>query len=71
MILEVPADTGVILPLPSIVATPVALLAQLPPAVASVRLPGEPIQIAVAPVIADGKGFTVTNCVAEQPVASA
>jgi len=70
VILEVPADTVVTLPLPSIVATPVVLLAQVPPVVASERLLAAPIHIAVVPVIADGNGFTVIIETAPQPLTS-
>ena len=47
-------------PLPSIMATPVAILVQVPPPEASANIAPEPTQILVAPVIADAAGFTVT-----------
>ena len=49
-----------------IVATPVLLLLQVPPAVASVSVVEKPIQPLVVPFIPPGTGFTVTLLVAVQ-----
>ena len=50
-----------------IVACPVLLLVQVPPAVASDKVAVEPIQTVVEPVMAAGNGFTVTTAVASEP----
>ena len=57
----VPWETGVTAPPPDpIVATPVLLLIQVPPPVASERARDEPIHTALPPVIVNGNGFTLT-----------
>ena len=67
----VPADTPVTIPLPvPIVATVVALLVQLPPPVASVKVVVRPEQTFMVPETVDGNGLTVKVEVAIQPVAN-
>ncbi len=64
----VPAATPVTIPVPEpMVATPVAELTQLPPAVAFVRVIVCPAQTLEAPTIADS-GLTVSVDTAKQPV---
>ena len=62
----VPKDTPVSNPEVPIVATPVAVLLHVPPAVPSLSKLVEVGQTIVVPVMvpASGKGFTVTTCVA-------
>ena len=57
---EVPVVSPVILPPPSIVATPVAVLAHVPPLNPSTSVLVAPKHMPVAPVIVVGCGFTVT-----------
>ena len=65
----VPAATPVTTPDAVTVATPVLLLVHVPPAVASVSGVVNPTQTDNVPVIAGGKGLTVTTTVgAIQPV---
>jgi hypothetical protein len=71
VMIEVPNDTPVTVPDVPTVATLVLLLAQVPPAEASVRLMVEPTQTPVDPVITAGTGFTVNTLVFRQPVESA
>jgi hypothetical protein len=49
----------------------ILLLLHVPPAVTSVKLVVEPTQTEVAPVIADGDGFTVTIFILWQPPVAA
>jgi hypothetical protein len=64
----VPADTPVTTPVPeTIVATPVLLLAQVPPP-ASLNAVVNPAQTVGVPDIADGSGLTVLTAVAMHPV---
>ena len=67
-----PADaTPVTLPeLVPTVAIVVLSLVQVPPAVASVNIVDNPKHTFVIPVIAEGKGYTLTVVVALQPVGS-
>ncbi len=51
-----------------IVATAVLLLAHVPPVTALVSVFDPPVQTVFMPVIAGGKGFTVTIIVDIQPV---
>ena len=55
---------------PTTVATPVLLLDQVPPAVASDRQFVRPLQTLGVPRMLVGNGFTVTMVVILQPVAS-
>jgi len=64
---EAPDTTPVAEPTP---ATTVLLLLHVPPVVASAKVIAEPTQMLVRPVIAEGKGLTVTTRVAKQPVES-
>ena len=48
----------------------VALLVQVPPLVASLKVVVKPAQTVAVPVMADGNGFTVTTIVAIQLVAT-
>jgi hypothetical protein len=60
----VPGDTPVMIPLDEpIVATPVLLLVQLPPAVVLLSVTEELTQIVESPVIGAGFGFIVTTLV--------
>lgn len=63
-----PVAIPVTIPKPETVATAVLLLLHIPPAVASLRAIVAPAHTVVGPVIADGKGFTVTTVVMLQPV---
>jgi hypothetical protein len=45
------------------------LLLHIPPVVASSNVTEEPIQTCVVPLMADGRGLTVTSDVAVHPVA--
>jgi hypothetical protein len=68
VIVEVPPLLPVTIPLPEpIPAIEELLEVHVPPAVLSVNAVVCPTQIAVAPMIASGSGFTVTVVVAEQP----
>ena len=69
MIVDVPADTPVTTPLVMpIVAMPVALLLQVPGALASVSVVVSPAHTSSVPVITAGNGFTVTIAVMIHPV---
>lgn len=69
MIVDVPADTPVTIPVvPPINATPVALLLQVPGALASVSGVVSPAHTSNVPLIRAGNGFTVTIAVIIQPV---
>ena len=71
VIVEVPVDTPVAIPLAEpIVATAVLLLVHVPPPDASVKVVVVPGHACNVPEIAAGNGFTVTACVAIQPVGS-
>ena len=70
MIVVEPAATPVTFPVPSTVPTPVLLLLQKPLPDASVNAEESPMQTFVVPVIAGGKGFTVTVVYVAQPVPS-
>ena len=64
MIVAVPAPVPVTTPVVEfIVAMPVALLLQVPPAVASVSVIVWPWHTTVGPAIATGKELTVITCV--------
>jgi hypothetical protein len=66
-----PGGTPVTIPVPGVtVAALVLLLLHTPPGVASLRLMEEPVHTDVGPVIAAGKGLTVTGEVTKQPVGS-
>lgn len=68
---DVPAETPVAMPvLLPIVATEVVPLDHVPPGVTSASVVVSPWQTAKVPVIAAGRGFTVTIVVAIQPVLS-
>ena len=70
VMLEVPAMAPYTIPVPApITALPLSLL-QVPRAVLSLRLVLNVKHICVAPVMMDGKGFTVTTVVMIQPVGS-
>jgi hypothetical protein len=64
-----PVTTPVTTPPEETVATPALPLLHVPPASVSLKVSVAPWHNAPAPVIADGKGFTVTVAVLEQPVA--
>ncbi len=70
--LAVPTATPVTTPVvkPTL-AMVVLLLLQVPPGVALESPPVPPTQTELAPIIADGSGFTVTIAVLVHPVASA
>ena len=63
-----PVTTPVTTPPEETVATPVLPLLHVPPVSVSPRVSVAPWHSAPAPVIADGKGFTVTVAVLEHPV---
>jgi hypothetical protein len=66
----VPGANAVINPLVApMLATPVLLLAQVPPAIALVRVVDVPVQSEVNPLIG-ADGFTVTGATAKQPPGS-
>ena len=66
-----PAATAVIIPVPpTIVATVVLPLVQVPPVVPSVKVIEEPAQTAASPPIEDGSGFTVMVSAVLHPVTS-
>ena len=67
MIVEVPADIPVTIPVEPIVAIVVALLLHVPPPTSANGVV-YPTQTTGIPVIARGNGFTVTTAVAMQPV---
>ena len=68
MMLATPVETAVTTPvLATIVAMDVLLQLHVPPVVASLKRVVPPIQRVVVPVIPDGKLFTVTSVVVEQP----
>ena len=68
MITELPPDTPSTTPDVPTVATEVVPLLHVPPALPSASVNDEPEQIAPAPVIAGGFGFTVSRAVMKQPV---
>jgi len=69
--LVVPAATPDTIPEPvPIVALTVLLLAHVPPVVELVSVILAPSQTDEAPEIAPGRGWTVTEYIAEQPVAT-
>ena len=69
MILVVPVTRPLTTPVvPSIVATVVLLLLQLPPVVALASVALAPTQVPDGPVIAAGVGLTVTTAVRRQPL---
>ena len=71
MIVAVPDVPPVITPVVKMMlAVAVALLLQLPPAVASVNVVLRPEHTSRVPMIAAGNGFTVTTSVMIQPVGS-
>ena len=64
-----PADTPVTTPVDEpIVAVPVLLLLQVPPAVASAKVMVEPMFTVAVPVIAAGEAFIVIESVFVQPL---
>lgn len=70
----VPADTPVtvaVVPAPTILATPEALLLHVPPGVTSVYVPVVPLHTSNGPLIAAGEVFTVTVAVRWQPPVNA
>ena len=68
---DVPTDTPVTIPLPEpTVAVVVKPLVHDPPASASVNAVVKPAQTSAVPVIAEGKGLTVTGVVTKHPVPS-
>ena len=64
----VPAATPVTIPDVPIVATPVLLLAHVPPLVVEDRVVVDPAHTEVVPVIAAGSAFTVTVAVLLHPL---
>ena len=71
MITATPLDTPVTIPVVMpIVANAVLLLLQVPPVLISESVAADPAQIFAAPVIANGKGFTVITDSVIQPVGS-
>ena len=64
----VPAATPVTMPDVPIVATPVLLLAHVPPLVIEDRVVVDPAHTVVVPVIAAGSAFTVTVAVLLHPL---
>ena len=64
----VPAATPVTMPDVPIVATPVLLLAHVPPLVVEDRVVVDPAHTEVVPVIAAGSAFTVTIAVLLHPL---
>jgi len=69
VIVVVEGETGNTVPLEEpIVATPGALLVHVPPPVASVSAPVDPIHTFVDPDIAGGVAFTVIVVVIKHPV---
>ena len=66
----VPADTPVTTPVLPTAARLVLLLLQVPPVEASVKAVVKPTHTLAVPVIAAGKGLTVTGVVIIQPVES-
>jgi hypothetical protein len=67
-ITDVPGETLVTRPVPSIVATDVLVLLQVPPGTALLNEVELPLQTDNPPVIAAGSPFTVIPAVAAQPV---
>ena len=69
MIIAVETDMPVTTPVPDpTVATAVLPLVHVPPPDASLKAIVDPTQTDGEPVMANGKGFTVTTTEAEQPV---
>jgi len=66
--IELPAVTPVTTPPAVIVATAGVPLLHIPSAVASLKVVVDPTHTLVVPVIAAGKGFTVTVVVTAHPV---
>ena len=71
MMVVLPADTPERLPDELIVATAVKLLAHVPPASALLKPEAAPAHISRLPVMAPGKGLTVTAWMALHPVLKA
>jgi hypothetical protein len=71
VIVAMPDDIPETIPDGVTVAMFVLLLAQVPPAVASLRAIVCPVQMLEAPIIGLGAGFTITVFVVEQPVGKA
>ena len=68
VIIDVPRATPVTVPEASIVATPVLLLVQVPPDVASLRVVVPPVHVTTEPAIGSGSGFTTMLIAPEEAV---
>lgn len=72
MIAAAPGDTGVTIPdeAPTVATPGAVVLVHVPPAEGLAKVMVMPTQVGMLPVIAGGKGFTVTTLLVKQPTPS-